>query len=280
MKKLLGSSAGLCLVFTGLVSIGSSNLAAQDQGSMAGPPRILQIVMEVLKPGQGGNPHIKTESAFVQALTDAKWPTHYFGMDALTGPSRALFFTPYDSFEAWQKDLDAMMKNSTLSAAIDSASVADGALLTGLQTSVYLYREDLSLRAPVEISHLRYWDITLFRLKPGHEKDFEDLAKMYMAAFQKVPNAHWATFEKTYGTDSGTWFIIVTPMNSLAEVDQSLRDGKTFDSSVSEEQKKKMRELTAECFEGIESNLYATNPKMSYPPDSWLKGDPTFWGQK
>ena len=280
MRKLFGSLAGLCLVFTGLTFTAPATAYAQDQAaSTTPPPKVLQIIMESLKPGQGGNPHVKTESAFVKAMTDANWPTHYFGSDALTGRSRAVFFVGYDSFDAWQKDMDATMKNTSLAAALDSATVADGALLEAYETSIYTYREDLSLRGPIDIPHMRYMDITIFNVRPGHEKDFEDLAKMYMAAFQKIPHAHWATFEKMYGSQpSGSRFISVTPIKSLAEVDQEMIDGSGFEKSMSADELKKLRDLTASSIESTESHLFAFNPKMSYEP-TWANADP-FWSQK
>jgi hypothetical protein len=282
MRKYFRSIAGLCLLFTGLSLTGAISAAAQDQtAGTTPPPKVLQIVNEALKPGQGGNPHMKTESAFVQALRNANWPTHYFGMDALSGKSRAVFFTGYDSFEAWQKDMNSTMKNTSLAAAIDSAAVADGALLDSLETSVYVYREDLSLRAPVDIPHMRYMEISIYNVRPGHEHDWETLVTMYMAALEKVPNAHWATFEKMYGTTtSGARFIAISPMKSLAQVDQEMLDGKAFAAATTEEQKQKIRDLTASTTESTESHIFAINPKMSYVPDSWVKADPTFWSQK
>ena len=281
MKKYSGSFAGLCLVFTGL-SVGSSNLAAQDQAaSTTPPPKVLEIIVETLKPGQSGSPHLKTEAAFPQAFRDAKWPQHYLGMDAVSGRQRAIFFVGYDSFDAWQKDTDATMKNSTLSAALDSASIADGALLESIETSVYAYREDMSLGAPVDIPNMRYMEIAIFNIRPGHDKDWEDLVKLYTSNMKKIPRAHWAAFQKVYGTQtSGSRFIAVTPMKSLAEVDQEMLDYGTLDKSTSADDMKKMGELSAAAIESTESNLVAFNPKMSYVPDSWVKADQAFWGQK
>ena len=271
MKKLFGTTAALCLILTGPLTA-----AAQDTTP---PPKILQIIMETLKPGQGGSAHMKTESAFVKAMTDANWPTHYFGMDALSGQSRAIFFVGYPSFDAWQKDMDATMKNTSLSAALDSAAVADGALLEAYETGVYTYREDLSLRGPVDIPHMRYMEIAIYNVRPGHEKDFEELVKMYMAALQKIPGAHWATFEKMYGAQpAGSRFIAVTPMKSLAEVDQEMIDGSGFEKSMSADELKKLRDLTAASIESTQSHLFAMNPKMSYEP-TWANADP-FWSQK
>lgn len=281
MKRYFGFSAALFLLLQCLVFAGSGRAAAQNQtSSTTPPPKVLQIIVESLKPGQSGSAHQKTESAFVQAYSNAKWPQHYLGTDALSGKSRAVFFVGYESFDAWQKDMDATQKNATLSAALDSASMADGALLDSSETSSYLFREDLSLRAPVDIPNMRYMEITIFNIRPGHGKDWDTLAKMYVSGYEKIPHAHWATFEKIYGTQGGSRYIVIIPMKSLAEVDEEIGSDKGFASGMGEEQMQKLRELSASAIESLESNVVMFNPKMSYVPDSWIKADPGFWGQK
>src|SRR5580692_4680924 len=152
MKKLTPLSLGLCLLF-----IGSGIASAQEN---MGPPKVLVIQRAFLKPGKGGNAHMKTEGMFVSAMTAAKWPTHYFGMDSLSGASRALFFMGYPSFEAWEKDTLAEQKNATLSAALDRANVADGDLLTAYESSTSVYRDDMSLHSNVDIAHFRYFEVS------------------------------------------------------------------------------------------------------------------------
>jgi hypothetical protein len=276
MKKPTALSLGLCLLF-----IGSGIASAQDN---VGPPKVLVIAREYLKPGRAGSMHEKTESAFVHAMAAAKWPTHYFAMDSLSGPSRALFLTGYPSFEAWEKDNLATQKNPSLSAALDRASITDGDLLTSYESSTSVYREDLSLRSTVNIAQMRYFEITQFVVRPGHEREFDALAKIYVDGFGKaVPEAHWATFERQYGASTGASagdvFLVINPMKSLAEVDTSFADSKKFDSSLSEGERKKMAELSAACIESVQTNLFAFNPKESYPPDEWIKAD-SFWKPK
>jgi len=216
-------------------------------------------------------------------MTAAKWPTHYFGMDSLSGPSRALFFIGYPSFEAWEKDTLATQKNATLSAALDHASLADGDLLTVYESSTSVYRDDMSLRSTVNIAQMRYFEITQFVVRPGHEKEFEALAKMYVDGYGKaVPSAHWATFERQYGASTGPVgdvFLVFNPIKSLAEVDSGFGDSKKFGDAMSEGDKKKLSELTAACIESVQTNLFAFNPKESYAPDEWIKADP-FWKPK
>jgi hypothetical protein len=256
--------------------------AAQDGGAAGvAPPKVLVIQREVLKPGRAGNAHLKTESAFVQAMTAAKWPTHYFAAESLTGVSRALFFVGYPSFAAWEKDNEAMANNATLTSAFDRASVADGEQLTEFSSGAFVYNEENSFRGNAgDIPHMRYFEITQFHVKAGHDKEWNELVKMYKSGYEKaIPNGKWAMFDSMYGTDNGGMHLVFIPMRSLAEVDQSMMDDKKFFGALGEDGMKKLAELTAACLQSSQSNLFMFNPKMSYPMDEWIKADP-FWKPK
>ena len=272
MKKTIG----IWLLLT-LLSLSAVTLVAQDY-SMA-PPKVLVVQREFLKPGVSGAPHMKTESAFVQAMTAAKWPTRYLGMDSLSGASRALFLVGYDSFAAWEKDTLATQKNATLAAALDRASQADGPLLTGYDGGVLAYRDDLSLRpTAANIAQSRYFDIIRFKVRPGHEKEWEDVAKMYVDGLGKATtDAHWATYQSVYGGDNGGVYLIFTAMKSLAEVDTGMANDKKFADQMGAEGMKKISEMSAASVQDVQENLFSFNPKMSYPPDAWVKADPSFW---
>src|ERR1700693_4978399 len=134
MKKFSGVMVGLCLFF------GTACIALAQESKSPGQktPKILTITREFVKPGKSGNAHEKTESMFVSAMAAAKWPTHYLAMDSVSGKPRSLFFTGYESFEAWEKDVRAVEKNATLSAALDRAIEADGPLLDSVESSAFL----------------------------------------------------------------------------------------------------------------------------------------------
>jgi hypothetical protein len=272
MNKLAGLFAGLSLV-----CIGGGAMVAQDMPP--GPPKVLVIQREWVKPGKTGSMHEKSESAFVNAMTAAKWPTHYFAASSLSGKSRVLFFVGYPSFEAWEKDNHAMEKNATLSAAIDRALVADGELLTDYQQDVFAYDPELSLHTG-DIVHSRYFEISRYQVKPGHRAEFLELVKMYMEGYGKVSeHANWATFESYYGQDNGGVYIAISKMTSLAENDQFMGDDKKFADAMGPAGMKKVRELTAASIESTMTNLYEFSPKMSYVDDSWVQED-AFWKPK
>jgi len=271
MKKFAGLLLGAYLLSGGL-----GILMAQD---MASPPKVLTVFREFVKPGKAGALHEKSESAFVQAMTRAKWPTRYLAVNSLSGKPRTLFLTRYDSFEAWEKDTLATEKNATLSAALDRAAVADGELLSDIDASALVYHDEYSLRSSVDIPHMRYFEISLYRVRPGHDADWDSIVKMVIAAYQKIPDAHWATYRAVYG-QVGTTYVVFTPMKSAAEIDQSFARSKQFMSAMGEDGMKKFSDLLAAAIETSQHNLFVFSPKMSYPPDEWIKADPDFWKPK
>ncbi len=80
MKNAIGLLAGFCLLF------GGSAMVAQDAPSaeVIPPPKVLVIEREFVKPGKSGSIHAKSESAFVNAMTAAKWPTHYLAAESMS----------------------------------------------------------------------------------------------------------------------------------------------------------------------------------------------------
>lgn len=275
MKKLTGYLLVSSLLFgsTGVV-------AAQEKPQGATPPpKVLNIIREFVKPGKAGLSHEKTESAFVQTLRAAKWPTHYLAVDSLSGKPRSLFLTAYDSFEAMEKDALATQKNDALSAALDHAGVVDGELLSDTDAGDFVFREDYSLRPASDIPHMRYFQISLFQVRQGHDKEFDTLVKMYVAAYEKIPDVHWVTYEGVFSQHDGT-FIVFTPMKSASEIDRAFGQGKQFEAAMGEEGMKKIAELTAASIEWSQTNLFVFNPRMSYVSDDWIKADPEFWKPK
>lgn len=272
------SVLALSFIFGCLALAPAQDKSAEDQAQgMHKPPKILVITREFLKPGKAGSYHEKTEAAFVQAFASQKWPTHYLALDSLSGRPRSLFLTGYESFEAMEKDARAVQKNAVLSASLDKAGFNDGDLLSEMDGGTFAYREDLSLHPGADIPHMRYFEISRFHIKPGHDKDWEQLVKLVMAAYEKVPDVQWACYEVAYGSAGDGTFLFFTPRKTAVEIDQAFAKGKDFEKAMGEEGMKQMRELEATTVDNSETNLFMFNPRMSYVEDSWIKADPEFW---
>jgi hypothetical protein len=275
VKRISLSLAAGCLVWTA-----ASAFAQEDQSkTTTPPPKVLAVYREFLKPGKNGSTHERSESMFVQALRRAKWPTHYLSVDSLSGKTRSLFLTGYDSFEAWEKDVQATQANSALSAALDRATIADGDLLNETDSSAWAFNPDHSLNPDVDVAAMRYIDIEVFRVKPGHDADFDQITKLVIAAYQKIPDSHWSAYDNVYGASADTHAFLVL-MKSAAEIDHNLATNKDFVAAMGEANMKKFAELAAVSIESSEDNLFVFNPRMSYVSDEWIKADPDFWKPK
>ncbi len=255
--------------------------AAQEKpAGNASIPKVLQITREFVKPTTSGLAHEKTESAFVDAIRRAKWPTHYTAFTSLSGKPRAIFLTSYDSFDAWQKDMEAAQKNATLSAALDRALKADGELLESLDQGVFYFNEEMSLRPHTDLSKMRFLEVIVYHVRPGKDKEWDEVTKMAKAVYEKaMPNSHRAMFEESYGGDGGT-YLLLSSDNSLAEIDKGFAEGEQFEAAMGEDGMKKLNELFAACVESTQKQLFAVNPRMSYVWDEWIKADPDFWQPK
>jgi hypothetical protein len=243
-------------------------------------PFVLQITREFVKPGKAGAVHEKAESAFVQAMARANWPTHYLAVTSLSGKSRALFITRYASFEAWEKDNAAVEKNTTLSTELDRAFMADGELLDSLDQAVFVFNPEMSLRPSGDLSHKRFLEVSLYHVRAGHGQEWKELVSMVKGAYEKaVPDAHWGVFEQYFGGGGGTYLVLIA-RQSLAELDRGPQEEKQFAAALGEDGMKKFHELIGSAVDHSEHQLFAFNPRMSYPDPEWIKADPDYWQPK
>ena len=249
------------------------------QGGTMPPPPLLLIVREEVKPGRGG-PHSITESAWTRALTKAKSTDHYLGMTSLTGPSEAWFIMGYASYADWETKQHELDKDLAFTKEVDKIAQDDGEHLTGTRSILATYRKDLSFGPDVEIGKMRYFRVRTFRVKQGQAKAFEDGIKLNLAAYGKsnFPGS-FAFYEVLAGTGSPT-YIVLRPMKSLADMDTLEASDKAFQEALGEEGRKVMQKIFADTVNGVENQLFALNPKLSFAGPSVVASDPAFWTPK
>lgn len=268
---------GIPVIAVSLLSCSFSVLA--QTAPAGGPPKVLQIYREEVKPGRA-SAHEAVETGWPRAFARANWPTHYLAMTSLTGPSEAWFMTGYDSFAAWEADSRAIDKNPGLKKELDQLEAKDGELRSGGRSVVASLREDLSNQPNVDMPKMRYFRVITIRVKPGHEAQFPDVVKILKAGYEKANlTLHWAIYQISSGMATPT-FLVFIPMKSLDEVDAAASRSKTLQEAEGEENVKKLQTIAADAYVSVESNIFAFNPKMSYPSKEWAAGDPEFWKPK
>ena len=246
---------------------------------VTGPPPVLVVNREFTKPGRGGSLHTKSESAFVAAAKAGKAPYHYLALTSLSGPDRALFLSGYDSLAGYEADDKAMDMMPSTGAALDHVMMGDGDLLSATDSSVWMLRSDLSLTGGSSLIGARYVEIEQFMVKPGHMHEWDELVKMYMDGFKKIPGAHWTTFQQIYGTNSNS-FVAITMLPSLKDADAEWASYEPFSKAMGADGMKKLGALESASVESEQTNLFRISPKMSIPLDEWVKAEPDFWAPK
>jgi hypothetical protein len=260
-----------------LCSLCSAPLFAQD--GTGGPPNVLVINREYTKPGKTGSAHEKTESAFIAAAKANKAPFHYLGMTSMTGPDRSLFFSGYASFTDWENERKAMDKIPALGPALDHAMLADGDLLSETDTSIWTFDAEKSMNTGNMVG-MRFMELTLFRIKPGHYAEWDEAVKMVKDAYKKgIPEARWMMFEEAYGTPGGG-VLVITPLKSVGEIDVHMASGPKFAEAMGKDGMKKLDALMASSVQEDQSNLFAFDPKMSLVPTEWIAAEPDYWTPK
>ena len=269
MKKWLCFIAGLVLALAG-------SLAAQAQTPAVSPSNILNIQTDNIKP-YADAPYDKIASESAALSQQLKDPTHVLGMESLTGPSRAIYLSGHDSFEALQKNEEWLLGDAATDAKLDALDAREAAYVSEVHYTIWHYRPDLSNNvAGLDMPHSRYWEVMIFHMRSGHNEQFKDLTKLYQDANVKIgQNIPWVTYEGLMGVTNA--YLLLVPMTSLKDEDTALAHEKDFGAALGDEGKAQMSKLSEESVASVEDNIWMVIPEWSIVEKSWIEADPQFW---
>jgi len=252
---------------------------AQDHG----PPPVLLVVREDIKPGMMGV-HSRHAAEFANAFRKLQTPNYRIALVPVAGSeNEVLYITGAGTFaelEGMQKATDEKMGAVTGMMKADMARLDKEApdLHAGMRDMFAILRSDLSYNPGVEIATMRYFAITTVRVRIGHEAEYAELVKITNAAREKAKaELHVAAFQVIAGTGANT-YLNFRPMKSLADYD--LKIAARVRAAMTEDQQKRVDKLANDAIAGSESSIYAMTPSMSYLSKEMIAGDPTFWTPK
>jgi hypothetical protein len=257
----------------------ASGQMSSRNSSMPAPPNILMIETDNIKP-YNTTPYDKVAADYVSAARKANLPGSVIAMEAMSGANRAQYLFAYDSFDDIQQQEDITMKNASVTAAFAHLDNLEAPYVTEVHNVIWHYRDDLSNNAAAaDIPHCRYWETITFHIKPGYDEKFEATAKMYRDAYAKFGvSISWAVFESEMGaTDT---YIVILPMKSLKEEDDSLVRQKTLMGAFGDDGMHKLEETARDAYASVDDTLWEVNPKTSYVPKEMIAANPDFWAPK
>lgn len=142
------------------------------------------------------------------------------------------------------------------------------------------YRPDLSYRADVDLSGMRYIMAALIEVKPGHGAEFGEMRRLDAASHVTAKaDENWAVYEIVLGGPSNA-YLMLTPMRSLAYEDDvpplflaKIRE------ALGPEGRERLQEIHRLAISHIETTLLRLRPETSQPPAAWRLGNPAFWAR-
>jgi len=242
--------------------------SAAAQG-LTEPPPILQLVR---RPGTAG--------ASIKPYANAGAAVQVIGMRSVTGlPETWMMEAHYScaSIEELDQRMAALAPAKVLNEGADALSED---ALTPARTIMALYRDEWSYRAPDAIRAFpkaRYFQISVFRIRPGAESSFGDLVKLRRATADAVNlDRPELAYQVISGAPSGT-FVFVAPIASLRTMDNGVGQLPVVAEGLATARAKDGAKLAAETELSREHLLFRVEPRISYVSDEFAAFDRTFW---
>ncbi|MBA3515787.1 MAG: hypothetical protein H0T77_15605, partial [Pyrinomonadaceae bacterium] len=214
----------LLLVVASLFVSCLSQAIAQTPDEM-GPPRVLLIVREEIKPGMMPA-HNRHSAGYSGIFGKLKTPNHRIAMIPVAGnENEVLYVTAGESFadlEMITKETDRKMagRNGTMGAELARLDKEAPDLHSGMRDMFAVYRPELSFKPGVDIAQMRYFAITTVRVRPGQDDNYSEYVKTLLNAAREKAKAetHVAAYQVIAGMP-GTTYMFFRSMKSLAEYD-------------------------------------------------------------
>lgn len=249
-----------------------------------GPPKVLLIVREDIKPGMMPT-HIRHSAEFAGIFRKLKTQNERIALLPVAGSENdVIYLTGAGSFgelegiiQGTDKKMSAV--NASMQAQVDRLEKEAPALHSGMRDMLALFRPELSFNPGVAIPQMRYFSITTVRVRPGYDARYaEYVQKMVNVARQKakVDSLHLATFQIVSGAAGGT-YMVFRPMKSLSELDEPI--GMKVRAAMSDDTRKEADKMYGEAVLSSETNTYSFAPRMSYVSEEFASLDHDFWHQ-
>jgi hypothetical protein len=257
--------AALCLTLLSVPALAQNN-------SMQGPPKVLSIYREEVKPGKD-LAHNQHEIAWTQALKKAKYQQTMLAMTSVTGPSEAWFLKGFDSFAGLEKDNQASEKDPALAAVSAAFVPKESEYLNEGRELTARYRPEISYKPNINVGEYRYFSIAIARFRLGENAD--DFYKALNGAREKAGlDTHMAVYQVSSGAAAGT-YISFTPIKSMSEWDAP--PNPALDAAYKEIG---FGQLVGKYIMNVEFRLFSFSAPMSIPTQAMIAANPGFWSPK
>ena len=251
---------------------------AAAQGMPTTQPKFLQIFRESVKAGRAAE-HATWEAGWPAAFEKAKSKNVYLAITSITGPQEAWFIAPFASQAAYGEML-AEESSPALAPELERLSKGDAEFVSEMTALQAVAAPDLSHGTFPDMSKVRFYEVTTFRVKPGYYDEWVAATKAYKsAAARSAPGASWRTYEVVAGAPGGTWLVMST-VASFADFDKMASEGEATWKGMNADESAVLRKFMKEGVLSTVTQRFRVSPAMSYVDAATKAKDPAFWGAK
>jgi hypothetical protein len=232
------------------------------------PPTIVQFVR---KPGIGGaslKPYANTGAA-----------VNVIGMAAVTGLPETWLVECHYSF-ASVEDMDLRVAAATpVRPSAEAGDPAQDDVLAPSRTMLSVYRPNWSYHADQAIRgfpRARYFQVSIFRIRPGGEADFSELIRLRRATADVINlDRPELAYQVISGAPSGT-IIFLSPIQTLRNFDEGVNPVPVYAEGLAAKAKEGSK-LAAGSEISREHLIFRVEPRISYVSSDFADVDPEFW---
>jgi hypothetical protein len=267
MRRTLALALALALLTPAAVAV------AQTEAKMpAGPPKVLEIIIEDSKPGKS-IAHRQHEAAWNQAFVHAGGVPYSLTVSSVTGPDEDWFMTGFHSYAEVEKWNASLETKPAYRKVMETFVPKESDYLQKSRFILADLRRDLSYRPDFKLGEYKYFSVAIVHCRPG--VDPEEFYKILNGARAKGNlDMHGVVYEVRSGMPLGTYLAFYA-VKSLAQWDEP--ENKAYEAALKEGN---FRDIFGKSVRSVEFRLLAFNPRLSYMPESVTMLDPAFWNPK
>lgn len=266
-----------CLrIFPSLLLAACFLSGSAQQAQSAPPPTILQIYRDPVKPSKMAE-YARIESEAAQACARAStWP--YLAIQSITGPQEVWFISGFDSYVAMEGSAEPFARNASLSAELNRLLEAKANLVAEPRAVYAHYRDDLSSNTGLVQPRTRFFTVTLVTVRPGHEREFEDIHRTLKSARQRAGTMDNRAIYQVVSGMPRNIYLIFSAHRSLQNAGVALDPaGDDYSTDVDDSTRNRLDDYTRLSVQSSETWLFSVSPAMSNPAGEWIVDDPEFW---
>jgi hypothetical protein len=250
--------------------------SSAQQAQSAAPPAILQIYRDAVKPSKIAE-YSRIEGEAAQACARAStWP--YLAIQSITGPQEVWFISGFDSYTAMEQSAGPFARNASLNAELNRLLEAKANLVAEPRAVFAHYRDDISSNTGLIQPRTRFFTVTLVTIRPGHEREFEDIHRTLKSARQRAGVLDNRAVYQVVSGMARNMYLIFSSHRSLQNAGVALDPAADdYSADVDDSTRNRLDDYTRLSVQSSETWLFSVSPAMSNPAGEWIVDDPEFW---